>query len=45
MANLMESYKGRLAIAEKYYASQNEGAKMSNQKKMVTAMCLDNTAR
>lgn len=45
MANLLESYKGRLAISEKYYAQQNSGAKMSNAKKMVTAMCLENTAK
>lgn len=45
MANLLESYKGRLAIAEKYYGQVNNGAKLSNQKKMVTAMCLDNTAK
>ena len=44
MANLMESYKNRLAIAEKYFAQQT-GDKLSNQRKMVTAMCLDNTAR
>ena len=43
--NLMESYKGRLSISEKYYAQQNNGARMSTQKKMITAMCLDNTAR
>ena len=42
--NLLESYKGRLAISEKYYAQKNEGAKMSNTKKMLTAQCLHNTA-
>lgn len=40
----MESYKNRLAIAEKYFTQQT-GDKLSNQRKMVTAMCLDNTAR
>ncbi len=45
MATLLENYKGRLAIAEKYYAQQNAGKKLSNTKKMVTAMCIDNTAR
>ena len=45
MASLLENYKGRLAIAEKYYAQQNAGKKLSNTKKMVTAMCIDNTAR
>lgn len=43
--NLFENYKNRLAISEKYYAQKNGGAKMSNTKKMITAMCLDNTAR
>ena len=42
--NLLESYKGRLAIAEKYHTQQT-GNKLSNSKKLVTAMCLDNTAR
>ena len=43
--NLLENYKGRLAVSEKYFAQKNNGAKMSNSKKMVTAMCLDNTAK
>ena len=42
--NLLESYKGRLAISEKYYAQKNNGEKMSNSKKMLTAQCLHNTA-
>ena len=42
--NLLESYKGRLAISEKYYAQKNSGEKMSNSKKMLTAQCLHNTA-
>lgn len=45
MATLLENYKGRLTIAEKYYAQQNAGKKLSNTKKLVTAMCIDNTAR
>ena len=43
--NLLENYKGRLAVSEKYYAQKNQGSKMSNNKKMITAMCLDNTAK
>jgi len=43
--NLLENYKNRIAVSEKYYAQKNGGAKMSNNKKMITAMCLDNTAR
>ena len=43
--NLLESYKGRLAICEKYYSQLHEGAKMSTNRKMITAQLLDNTAR
>ena len=43
--NLMENYKGRLAISEKYFAQKNDGAKMSNAKKMLTAQCLHNVAQ
>lgn len=42
--NLMESYKGRLAVAESYYAQKNNGQKLSNTKKMITAQCLANVA-
>lgn len=46
MANnqLLESFKGRLAISEKYYAAQNNGSKLSNERKLNTAICLKNTA-
>ena len=43
--NLLESYKGRLSISEKYFAQKNNGAKMGNTKKMLTAQCLENTAK
>lgn len=43
--NLLESYKGRLAICEKYYSQLHEGAKMSTNRKMITAQLLDNTAK
>lgn len=43
--NLMESYKGRLSVCEKYYAQKNDGAKLDNTKKMITAQCLDNVAK
>lgn len=43
--NLLESYKGRLSVSEKYYASQHGGQKMSTAKKMTTAMCLNNISR
>lgn len=43
--NLLESYKGRLSISERYYSQKNNGLKMSNTKKMITAQCLANTAK
>ena len=43
--NLLESYKGRLSVSEKYYSQKNNGLKMSNTKKMITAQCLENTAK
>ena len=42
--NLLESYKGRLAVSEKYFAQTHNGAKMTNNKKMVTAQCLHNVS-
>ena len=45
MASLLESYKGRIALSEKYYSQMNAGLKMSNQRKMVLAQCLNNTAK
>lgn len=43
--NLLESYKGRLSVAETYYAQKNNGAKLPADKKMNTAICLQNIAR
>ena len=43
--NLLESYKCRLSVSEKYYASQHGGQKMSTAKKMTTAMCLNNISK
>lgn len=43
--NLLESYKGRLSVSEKFYAQKNGGAKLDTAKKLVTAQCLDNVAR
>lgn len=43
--NLLESYRGRLSVSEKFYAQKNGGAKLDNTKKMLVAQCLDNTAR
>lgn len=42
MANLLEQYKTRLAVAEKYYAQSHNGAKLSESKKIATAKCLEN---
>lgn len=41
--NLLESYKGRLAVSEGYYAKAHNGAKLSNNKKLVVAKLLENT--
>lgn len=43
--NLMEAYKNRLAVAESVYSRAHEGSKMSGNKKMVVAKCLDNVSR
>ena len=40
--NLLESYKNRIALAEKFYAKEHNGEALSNQKKLATAMCLKN---
>ena len=41
--NLLESYKGRLAVSESYYAKNHNGEKLSNNKKLVVAKLLENT--
>lgn len=45
MEKLLENYKGRMALAEKYYAQLNQGAKLSTEKKTITAICLNNEAK
>ena len=40
--NLLESYKGRLAVSESYYAKSHGGEKLSNNKKLVVAKLLEN---
>jgi hypothetical protein len=45
MANLLESYKNRLAISESVYQKSHNGAKMSSQKKLMIASVLNNTAK
>lgn len=45
MANIVESYKNRLAIAESVHQRSHNGAKMSAQKKLMIASVLHNTSR
>lgn len=45
MATLLETYKGRLKIAERMYAQQHQGEKLSESKKLATAKLLQNTSR
>lgn len=45
MANLFESYKKRLQIAESVYSKANNGEKMSSNRKLVVAKCLDNISK
>ena len=40
--NLLESYKGRLAVSESYYAKNHAGEKLSQNKKLVVAKLLEN---
>lgn len=42
MANLLESYKTRLAVSESYYAKSHNGEKLPQQKKLVVAKLLEN---
>lgn len=42
MANLLEVYKDRLAVADKLYAQNHSGERMSKFKKLATAKCLEN---
>lgn len=41
--NLVEQYKGRLAVSESVFKKSHEGEGMDNNKKLVIATCLDNT--
>lgn len=45
MANLLESYKNRLAISESVHQKAHNGAKMSAQKKLMIASVLNNTSK
>ena len=45
MANLLESYKNRLAISESIHQKSHNGAKMSAAKKLMIATVLNNTSK
>lgn len=40
--NLLEAYKGRLAVAEKVYSKSHNGERLTEAKKIVLARCLAN---
>ena len=42
---LFEAYKNRLAISESVYSKSHDGEKMDNNRKLVTAKCLENLNR
>lgn len=45
MASLLETYKGRLKVAERMYSQQHNGEKLSESKKLITAKLLQNTSK
>lgn len=45
MATLLEKYSNRIKVAESFYSKQHNGEKMDNQRKLITARCLDNVNR
>lgn len=46
MANpLFESYKNRIAVAEKLHMQSHSGSRMDENKKLVLAHVLDNTSK
>ena len=40
--NLLEKYSKRLAVADKYFSDNHGGERLSESKKLTTAVCLDN---
>ena len=42
---LLEQFKGRLAIAEKQYSQTHNGEKLTESKKVATAVCLNNISK
>lgn len=45
MANLLETYKNRLAVSDRVHAKAHLGESMSNFKKIAVAKCLDNVSK
>ena len=45
MANLIESYKNRMAISESVYRKAHNGQPMDNNRKLVIAACLNNVSK
>mgnify|MGYP006902867059 CR=1 FL=1 len=41
--NLLEAYKGRLSVAESYFAKNHNGSKMDSMRKVTLAKVLENT--
>lgn len=40
--NLFEAYQKRLSVSEGYYSKMHNGEKMDNNRKLATAVCLNN---
>ena len=45
MANLLEAYANRLTYADKIYAKNHQGERLTESKKILIAKCLENTQR
>lgn len=45
MAALLEAYAKRLTVAENLYKKTHNGTALDNQRKLITAKCLDNVSK
>ena len=43
--SLFEAYKNRLSVADTVYGKMHNGERMTNNRKLVTAKCLENLNR
>lgn len=43
--NLLEAYKSRLAISENVYKQSHNGQPLDEQRKIMTAVCLNNISK